>query len=53
MQSYAAYSLKKIYDVDNLDLAKVAKSFGFADPPKVNITVGSVKSGRRHGMGYR
>ncbi|EIW69494.1 hypothetical protein TREMEDRAFT_71647 [Tremella mesenterica DSM 1558] len=44
LQSYASYSLKKIFDVNALDLAKVAKAFGFAVPPKVNISVGSVKS---------
>ncbi|RXK39542.1 ATP-dependent RNA helicase HAS1 [Tremella mesenterica] len=44
LQSYASYSLKKIFDVNALNLAKVAKAFGFAVPPKVNISVGSVKS---------
>ena len=43
LQSYASYSLKKIFDVNNLDLAKVGKAFGFSVPPKVNISVGSVK----------
>jgi ATP-dependent RNA helicase DDX18/HAS1 len=45
LQSYASYSLKKIFDVNNLDLAKVGKAFGFNVPPKVNISVGSVKGG--------
>jgi ATP-dependent RNA helicase DDX18/HAS1 len=44
LQSYASYSLKKIFDVTKLDLAKVGKAFGFAVPPKVNISVGSVKA---------
>jgi ATP-dependent RNA helicase DDX18/HAS1 len=43
LQSYASYSLKKIFDVNKLDLAKVGKAFGFGVPPKVNISVGSVK----------
>jgi ATP-dependent RNA helicase DDX18/HAS1 len=43
LQSYASYSLKKIFDVNSLDLAKVGKAFGFSVPPKVNISVGSVK----------
>ncbi|KAL7422158.1 ATP-dependent RNA helicase [Cryptotrichosporon argae] len=43
LQSYASYSLKKIFDVNRLDLAKVGRAFGFAVPPKVNITVGSIK----------
>ena len=40
MQSYASYSLKKIYNVNALDLAKVGKAFGFAVPPRVNIKMG-------------
>lgn len=50
MQSYASYSLKKIFNVHDLDLAKVAKAFGFAVPPAVNLPVGSVKAPkkRRH-----
>ncbi len=43
LQSYASYSLKKIFDVNKLDLAKVGKSFGFTVPPKVNISVGGIK----------
>ena len=33
LQAYASYSLKKIFDVNQLDLAKVGKSFGFASVP--------------------
>jgi ATP-dependent RNA helicase DDX18/HAS1 len=40
LQSYASYSLKKIFNVNALDLAKVAKSFGFAIPPRVNVNIG-------------
>jgi len=40
LQSYASYSLKKIYNVNALDLAKVGKAFGFAVPPRVNINMG-------------
>ncbi len=47
LQSYASYSLKKIFDVNRLDLAKVGKAFGFAVPPKVNISVGSIKARKR------
>ncbi|KAL1411196.1 ATP-dependent RNA helicase [Vanrija albida] len=43
LQAYASYSLKKIFDVNKLDLAKVGRAFGFAIPPKVNISVGSIK----------
>ena len=45
LQSYASYSLKKIFNVDALDLAKVAKSFGFAVPPRVNINIGGGTGG--------
>ena len=40
LQAYASYSLKKIFDVNKLDLAKVGKAFGFAVPPRVNLTLG-------------
>jgi len=40
LQSYASYSLKKIFDVNKLDLAKVGKAFGFAVPPRVNLNMG-------------
>ena len=45
LQSYASYSLKKIFDVNKLDLAKVGKAFGFAVPPRVNISIGGGKGG--------
>ncbi|KAI8868288.1 DEAD-domain-containing protein [Ramicandelaber brevisporus] len=41
LMAYASYSLKSIFSVNQLDLAKVAKAFGFAVPPKVNLTIGS------------
>ncbi|KAI8371620.1 P-loop containing nucleoside triphosphate hydrolase protein [Radiomyces spectabilis] len=44
LQAYASFSLKKIFSVDNLDLAKVAKSFGFSVPPKVNLTMGKKRT---------
>lgn len=43
LQAYASYSLKKIFDVNKLDLTKVGKAFGFTVPPKVNISVGSIR----------
>ncbi|KAF9014954.1 P-loop containing nucleoside triphosphate hydrolase protein [Cyathus striatus] len=39
LQAYASYSLKKIFDVNALDLAKVGKAFGFAVPPRVNLNI--------------
>ncbi|GAA5872526.1 hypothetical protein JCM8547_006936 [Rhodosporidiobolus lusitaniae] len=48
IQAYASYSLKTIFDVTSLDLAKVARAFGFSTPPSVNINVGrSVKGKKR------
>ncbi|KAI8974939.1 ATP-dependent RNA helicase HAS1 [Pilobolus umbonatus] len=43
LQSYATYHLKKIFDVNKLDLVKVARSFGFKTPPKVNLAITSAK----------
>ncbi|KAI9247853.1 ATP-dependent RNA helicase HAS1 [Sporodiniella umbellata] len=43
LQSYATYHLKSIFDVNKLDLAKVAKSFGFKVPPKVNLAISAAK----------
>ena len=40
LQSYASYSLKKIYNINSLDLSKVGKAFGFAVPPRINIAMG-------------
>jgi ATP-dependent RNA helicase DDX18/HAS1 len=45
LQAYASYSLKKIFDVNKLDLAKVGRAFGFAVPPRVNISIGGGKGG--------
>ncbi|CAG8631863.1 4379_t:CDS:2 [Funneliformis mosseae] len=41
LMSYTSYSLKSIFNVNNLDLQKVGKAFGFKVPPKVHITIGS------------
>jgi ATP-dependent RNA helicase DDX18/HAS1 len=35
LQAYASYSTKAIFDINKLDLVKIAKSFGFTVPPKV------------------
>jgi len=39
IQAYASHSLKDCYDVHSLDLQKVAKSFGFTNPPKVDLNL--------------
>ncbi|KDN39400.1 DEAD-domain-containing protein [Tilletiaria anomala UBC 951] len=41
LQAYGSYSLKRIFDVHALDLAKVGRAFGFAVPPKVNLSIGA------------
>jgi len=35
--------LKKIFDVNALDLTKIAKAFGFKVPPRVNLAIGPGK----------
>ena len=55
LQAYASYSLKSIFDINKLDLAKVARSFGFTVPPPVNLNLGSLKGAKRTGtdrVGY-
>ncbi len=48
LQSYASHSMKEIFDVHQLDLVNVAKSFCFDDPPRVNLNMmGSSKGNRR------
>lgn len=51
VQAYASHSLKDIFDVQQLDLFKLAQSFGFAQPPKValniNISRTEVRAERR------
>uniref|UniRef100_A0A1I8BT46 ATP-dependent RNA helicase n=1 Tax=Meloidogyne hapla TaxID=6305 RepID=A0A1I8BT46_MELHA len=39
IRSYDSHSLKQIYDVNNLDLIKVCKSFGFEVPPYVDLPI--------------
>ncbi len=41
LAAYAAHSLRTVFDVQKLDLAAVAKSFGFSVPPKVDIVLGA------------
>jgi ATP-dependent RNA helicase DDX18/HAS1 len=45
LQSYASYSLKTIFNVNALDLAKVGKAFGFSVPPRVTVAMGSGTGG--------
>merc|ERR1712194_96067 len=39
IHAYAAHSQKDCFDVERLDLARVAKSFGFSTPPKVELAI--------------
>ena len=41
IQAYGSYSLKRIFDINALDLVKVGKAFGFSVPPKVNVSIGT------------
>jgi len=38
VRSYDSHSLKTIFDVETLDLPKVAKSFGFLAAPAVDLS---------------
>jgi len=39
--------LKDVYDINNLDLSKICKSFGLAHPPMVNLNVRIQSSSQR------
>lgn len=39
--------MKDVYDINNLDLAKVCKSFGLVHPPMVNLNVRIQSSSQR------
>jgi hypothetical protein len=39
LQAYASHSLKSVFNVNNLDLQQVARAFGFAVPPSVNLSI--------------
>ena len=46
--AYNSHQLKDIFNVHTLDLASIAKSFGFCTPPRVNINLESkAKHGRK------
>lgn len=45
LQAYASHSLKHVFNVNELDLQKVAKSFGFTVPPSVNLS--TIRPARR------
>merc|ERR1712232_191642 len=39
MHAYAAHSHEEIFDVHKLDLAQIARAFGFGAPPKVDLNL--------------
>ncbi|KAL2799233.1 ATP-dependent RNA helicase has1 [Aspergillus keveii] len=41
LQAYASHSLRSVFDVHKIDLVKVARSFGFTAPPRIDIQLGS------------
>lgn len=49
LHAYAAHSMKDCFQVHNLDLAKLAKGFGFSAPPKVELNLKArKKKDQRH-----
>ncbi|ROW00721.1 hypothetical protein VSDG_03324 [Cytospora chrysosperma] len=53
LHAYASHSLRSVFDVNKLDLVKVAKSFGFATPPRVDIQLGASMSKDKKVQGRR
>jgi ATP-dependent RNA helicase DDX18/HAS1 len=53
LQAYASHSLRSVFDVNSLDLKKVAKSFGFDVPPRVDIQLGASMSRDKKRTGRR
>lgn len=39
LQAYASHKQREIFDVNKVDLQKMATSFGLAAPPRVNLNV--------------
>ncbi|KAL1585147.1 ATP-dependent RNA helicase has1 [Cladosporium halotolerans] len=53
LQAYASHSLRSVFNINSLDLVKVAKSFGFPTPPRVDIALGaSMKKGNEGRRAY-
>ncbi|KAK0383701.1 hypothetical protein NLU13_9612 [Sarocladium strictum] len=52
LHAYASHSLRSVYDIHKLDLTKVAKSFGFTTPPRVDVQL-SAGLGRDKVQGRR
>ncbi len=39
LHSYASHSLKAVFNVEQLDLVRVARAFGFTTPPSVTLSI--------------
>ncbi|XP_065209758.1 probable ATP-dependent RNA helicase pitchoune [Planococcus citri] len=58
IRAYDAHHMKDIFNVETIDLAKAAASFGFIVPPAIDLSVGSSKQNRPRkrkaggGLGY-
>ncbi|KAJ2899783.1 hypothetical protein MKZ38_002796 [Zalerion maritima] len=53
LHAYASHSLRTVFDINKLDLAKVAKSFGLTTPPRVDTTIGASMSKNKKQQGRR
>ncbi|KAF7554319.1 hypothetical protein G7046_g6845 [Stylonectria norvegica] len=53
LHAYASHSLRSVFDINKLDLAKVAKSFGFPTPPRVDISLGASMGKDKKNQGKR
>ncbi|KAI2615176.1 ATP-dependent RNA helicase HAS1 [Hypoxylon sp. NC1633] len=53
LHAYASHSLRSVFDIHKLDLAKVAKSFGFPTPPRIDLTLGASMSRDKKMQGRR
>jgi ATP-dependent RNA helicase DDX18/HAS1 len=53
IHAYASHSLRSVFDVSKLDLKKVAKSFGFNAPPRVDVQLGASMSRDKKVQGRR
>lgn len=47
LQSYASHGQKDVFNVNELDLQGIAKSFGLNAPPRVNLAVKTSGKGTR------
>lgn len=53
LHAYASHSLRSVFDINKLDLTKVARSFGFSTPPRIDLTLGASMSRDKKVQGRR